>query len=75
MFAFLKHCLDAAWGSFFEILSWVCVKRRVYFAKLDPSGISQTCPQCGTHTGKKKLSECVHVCDEYGYASGGGIVD
>ncbi|HBE30690.1 MAG TPA: transposase, partial [Cyanobacteria bacterium UBA11368] len=50
-----KHCLDAAWGSFLEILSWVCWKRRVYFAKVDPNGTSQTCPQCGAHTGKKEL--------------------
>jgi putative transposase len=62
-----KHGLDAAWGSFLEILSWVCWKRRVHFAKVNPSGTSQTCPQCGTHTGKKKLSERVHVCHECGY--------
>lgn len=64
-----KHCLDAAWGSFLEILSWVCWKRGVYFAKVDPNGTSQTCPQCGTYTGKKKLSERVHVCHECGYTT------
>jgi putative transposase len=64
-----KHCLDAAWGSFLEILSWVCWKRGVYFAKVNPNGTSQTCPQCGTHTGKKKLSERVHVCHECGYTT------
>ncbi|NMF63852.1 RNA-guided endonuclease InsQ/TnpB family protein [Brasilonema octagenarum] len=79
-----KHCLDepvrcggsprcstwrAAWGSFLEILSWVCWKRRVYFAKVNPNGTSQTCPQCGNHTGKKKLFERVHVCDECGYTT------
>lgn len=64
-----KHCLDAAWGSFLEILSWVCWKRGVYFAKVNPNGTSQTCPQCGTHTGKKKLSQRVHVCHECGYTT------
>jgi putative transposase len=64
-----KHCLDAASGSFLEILSWVCWKRGVYFAKVDPNGTSQTCPQCGTYTGKKKLSERVHVCHECGYTT------
>jgi putative transposase len=64
-----KHCLDAAWGSFLEILKWVCWKRGVYFAKVDPNGTSQTCPQCGTHTGKKELSERVHHCSECGYTT------
>ena len=64
-----KHCLDAGWGSFLEILGWVCRKRDVYFAKIHPNGTSQTCPNCGTHTGKKKLSERVHHCDECGYTT------
>jgi putative transposase len=64
-----KHCLDAAWGRFLEILKWVCWKRGVYFAKVDPNGTSQTCPQCGAHTGKKELSERVHHCRECGYTT------
>jgi putative transposase len=64
-----KHCLDAAWGSFLEILRWVGWKRGVYFAKVDPNGTSQTCPQCGAHTGKKELGERVHRCDECGYTT------
>lgn len=64
-----KHCLDAAWGSFLEILQWVAWKRGVYFAKVDPNGTSQTCPQCGAHTGKKELSERVHECGECGYTT------
>ncbi|MDJ0735523.1 MAG: transposase [Nostocaceae cyanobacterium] len=64
-----KHCLDAAWGSFLEILKWVCWKRGVYFAKVDPNGTSQTCPQCGAHTGKKELRERVHHCHECGYTT------
>ncbi|MBW4622282.1 MAG: transposase [Cyanosarcina radialis HA8281-LM2] len=64
-----KHCLDAAWGSFLEILKWVCWKRGVYFAKVDPHGTSQTCPQCATHTGNKELSQRVHHCGECGYTT------
>ena len=62
-----KHCLDAAWGSFLEILQWVSWKRGVYFAKVDPNGTSQTCPNCGSHTGKKELSERVHHCEMWIY--------
>ncbi len=61
------HCLDAGWGGFLEILGWVCKKRGVYFAKVDPRGTSQTCPLCQAHTGKKELSERVHHCFECGY--------
>ena len=64
-----KHCLDAGWGGFLDILSWVCNKRGVYFAKVDPNGTSQTCPNCGTHTGKKELDVRVHHCDECGYTT------
>jgi len=62
-----KHCLDAGWGGFLEILEWICKKRGVYFAKVDPNGTSQTCPNCGVHTGKKELKERVHHCNECGY--------
>ncbi|MGV0029453.1 RNA-guided endonuclease InsQ/TnpB family protein, partial [Phormidesmis priestleyi] len=64
-----KHCLDAAWGSFLDILKWVCWKRGVYFDKVDPNGTSQTCPQCGAPTGKKELSQRVHECGECGYVT------
>jgi putative transposase len=64
-----KHCLDAAWGSFLDILKWVAWKRGVFFAKVDPNGTSQTCPNCGAHTGKKELSERVHHCGECGYVT------
>ena len=40
-----------------------------YFAKVDPNWTSQTCPQCGVHTGKKELSERVHHCAECGYTT------
>ncbi len=64
-----KHCLDAGWGGFLDILGWVCKKRDVYFARVNPNGTSQTCPKCGTHTGKKELSQRVHHCVECGYTT------
>jgi putative transposase len=62
-----KHTLDAGWGQFLQILEYVAWKRGVYFAKVDAKGTSQTCPICGTHTGKKTLTERIHKCDECGY--------
>jgi putative transposase len=62
-----KHCLDAGWGGFLQILGWVCKKRGVYFAKVESRGTSQTCPNCGTHTGKLELDVRLHHCNECGY--------
>ncbi len=62
-----KHSLDAGFGQFLNILSHVCFKSGVYFAKVDPNRTSQTCPQCQTHTGKKELSQRIHKCPECGY--------
>jgi len=62
-----KHTLDAGFGQFLNILEWVCSKRDVYFAKVDPNGTSQTCPNCQTHTGKKELSQRVHSCPHCRY--------
>ncbi|MGB3204292.1 MAG: transposase [Crinalium sp.] len=59
-----KHNLDAGFGQFFQILSYVCWKRDVYFAKVDKNHTSQICPNCGVHTGKKQLSERLHHCPE-----------
>ncbi|HAX77142.1 MAG TPA: transposase [Cyanobacteria bacterium UBA11372] len=64
---FVKHTLDAAYGQFFKILSYVCWKRDVFFLKVDKDYTSQICPNCGTHTGKKDLSERIHRCDRCGY--------
>src|SRR4028118_2247441 len=64
---FSKHTLDAGFGEFLSILEWVCWKRGVYFAKVNPDGTSQTCPNCHHHTGKKELSERVHQCSECGF--------
>ena len=66
---FGKHTLDAAYGQFFNILSYVCWKRGVYFAKVDKNYSSQICPHCQTHTGKKNLSERIHSCSNCGYTT------
>ncbi|EAW36118.1 zinc ribbon domain-containing protein [Lyngbya sp. PCC 8106] len=62
-----KHTLDAGFGQFFNILTWVCWKRGVYFGKVDHRYTSQICPNCGTHTGKFDLSERIHKCPECNY--------
>lgn len=74
--ALRKACLDAAWGSFLNILSHVCWKRGVYFAKVDANGTSQICPHCGTNCGKKTLAQRVHSCSNCGYTenSSNGLV-
>jgi putative transposase len=61
-----KHTLDAGFGHFFEILKWVCWKRDVYFAKVDPNYTSQECPRCH-YVKKKHLSERIHHCESCGY--------
>ncbi len=63
-----KHNLDAGFGQFFEILSYVCWKRDVYFAKVNKNYTSQICPNCEVHTGKKQLSERTHTCPECGFS-------
>jgi putative transposase len=66
---FYKHTLDAAYGQFFNILSYVCWKRDVYFAKIDKDYSSQICPNCQTHTAKKDLSERIYSCSACGYTT------
>ena len=63
-----KHCLDAGWGRFKEVLKWVCWKRGVYFALVDARGTSQTCPLCETHV-PKALSIRIHDCPECKYCN------
>ncbi len=62
-----KHSLDFAFGAFIEILTHVARKRDVYFLKVDKNLTSQTCPNCGTLTGKKQLKERLHHCSECGF--------
>jgi putative transposase len=62
-----KHCLDAGWGQFFQILEQCCRKRGVFFLKVDSKKTSQICPNCLVETGKKELSERIHSCGNCGY--------
>ena len=62
-----KQSADAGFGQFVNILEWVCFRRDVYFAKVNKDGTSQTCPNCGAHTGKKTLDIRIHQCNECGY--------
>ncbi|MDJ0796162.1 MAG: transposase [Calothrix sp. MO_167.B12] len=64
-----KHCLDAGFGQFFNILEQTCFKRGVYFQKVDARKTSQICPNCQHETGKKTLAERVHKCDNCGYTT------
>ena len=64
-----KHCLDAAFGEFFNILEQVCFKRGVYFEKVDARKTSKICPNCQHETGKKTLADRVHSCDNCGYVT------
>ncbi|KJH73185.1 RNA-guided endonuclease InsQ/TnpB family protein [Aliterella atlantica] len=66
---FGKHTLDAAYGQFFNILSYVCWKRDVFFLKVDKNYTSQICPNCQTHTGKKDLRQRTHYCSNCGYTT------
>ncbi|UCJ11866.1 MAG: transposase [Phormidium sp. PBR-2020] len=62
-----RHSADAGFGQFVHRLEWVCWKTDTYFAKVNKDGTSQTCPNCGAHTGKKTLEIRIHHCDECGY--------
>ena len=63
-----KQSLDSGIGGFInQILPYVAWKRGKYYAKVDKNHTSQTCPNCGCRTGKKKLSVRVHKCSECGY--------
>ncbi|MBK4729704.1 transposase [Oxynema sp. CENA135] len=61
-----KDCVDAAFGQFLSLTEWVCWKRGVYFAKVNPHGTSQTCPSCFA-TVSKGLEVREHHCPECGY--------
>jgi putative transposase len=66
---FCKHTLDAGFGQFISILSWVCWKQGVYFERVNKDFTSQVCPNCDTHTGKKTLDNRVHNCQSCGYTT------
>lgn len=52
---------DAGWGSFLNVLKRKAENAGVQFVEVNPSGTSQTCPQCGAVV-KKKLSQREHNC-------------
>ena len=62
-----KYSADAGFGQFVTILKWMCWKTDTYFAEVDKNGTSQTCPNCGTHTGEKTLDIRIHSCKSCGY--------
>ncbi len=64
-----KHCLDAGFGEFFNILEQTCFKRGVYFQKVDAKKTSEICPNCLKEIGKKELSERVHSCHHCAYTT------
>jgi putative transposase len=64
-----KHCLDAGFGKFFNILEQTCFKRGVFFQKVDAKKRSHICPNCLKETGKKELSQRVHSCHYCGYTT------
>src|SRR4028118_279072 len=64
-----KHCLDAGWGQFFQVLEQCCRKRGVFFLNVDSKKTSQICPNCLVETGKKALSERIHSCQHCGYTT------
>ncbi len=66
---FCKHTLDAGFGQFFNLLSYIAWKRGVYFGKVDQNYTSQICPNCDAHTGKKTLDVRIHSCPECGYTT------
>jgi putative transposase len=61
-----KDCVDTAFGQFLSLAEWVCWKRGVYFAKVNPNGTSQICPSC-LATVSKGLEVREHHCPECGY--------
>lgn len=45
-----KHCLDAGWGQFFQVLDQCCRKRGVFLLKVESKKTSQICPNCLVET-------------------------
>ena len=61
--SFRKVSLDYGIGSFInQVLPFVCWKRGKFYLKVNKDYTSQECPQCLRRTGKKSLSDRIHVC-------------
>ena len=57
-----KHCLDAGFGQFFNILEQTCFKRRVFFQKVDAKKTRNICPIVLKKQAKKSYqNEFAHV--------------
>ena len=62
---FCKQSLDSGIGGFInDILPFICWKRGKYYLKVDKDYTSQICSNCGQHTGKKTLSQRIHICSQ-----------
>jgi len=48
-----KHSFRRWMRTILANIEYVCWLEEVYFARVDAKVTSQTCPNCGTHTGKK----------------------
>jgi hypothetical protein len=57
-----KHCLDAGFGQFFNILEQTCFKRGVFFQKVDAKKTRNICPIVLKKQAKKSYqNEFAHV--------------
>ena len=66
---FGKQSLDSGIGGFMnQVLPFVCWKRNRYFLKVDKNFTSQECSNCGAFTGKKQLSQRLHLCSCCGHS-------
>lgn len=63
---FGKHTIDAAFGQFRSILTYVSKQQGVYVAQVNHKGTSQTCPNCRIEV-RKELKHRWHSCPECGY--------
>lgn len=61
-----KEALDAGFGQFRNILSYVSKQRGKFFAAVDHRGTTQTCPNCRIEV-RKDLSVRWHSCPECKY--------
>lgn len=61
-----KAILDASWGTLFEMISWLAVKRGKSVIAVNPKYSSQECAECG-HIDKNNRSGEKFLCTECGY--------
>jgi putative transposase len=62
-----KSILDAAWGSFLQILSYKAEEAGATVVAVPPYNTTQACSQCGTTPSvPKTLADRVHSCSQCG---------